>query len=50
MYMHVQALMRFAGFYLEKYFWGGSVLQNIIAYYTSTYCVGGLGEYPPGNF
>ena len=23
--------------------------MNIIAYYRSTHCVGGLGEYPPGN-
>ena len=24
--------------------------MNIIAYYRSTHCVGGLGEYPSGNF
>ena len=42
-----------SGFYLEKNFFGGEVsysAMNIIAYYRSTHCVGGLGEYPPENF
>ena len=39
---------------LSTFFGGGGEASysamNIIACHRSTHCVGGLGEYPPGNF